>query len=183
MQSQIKNIHFENNVLTTKKRFNDVYRLSIFGASSILSVKQVLSKSIGPYFKFDSMYVFLKMFQAYLFWGTHVKPPDDGDDAPDPEHLDTPPKKMKLKKDIIKISDELRLVRDFILASTPALARVAFPAPVGTDDAPVPVKVLSTATKIITIPTYVIAEHDNKPMVWTVQTRAIWRLIPRFDML
>ena len=105
-------------------------------------------------------------------------PPDDGDDAPDPDNPDRVLKPLKLKDTIKALSDDVKLVRDYLVCCTPALAKLTIPNIEDPTDAPTPIVLLSTARRIITVPTFDDGDHQNTPLVWTVSKRGLW-IAPR----
>ena len=85
---------------------------------------------------------------------------------------------MKLKDTFQVLSDNVKLVRDYLVSCTPAPAKLTIPNIEDPPDAPTPIVLLSTARKFITVPTFDDADHQNTPLVWTASKRGLW-IAPR----
>ena len=105
-------------------------------------------------------------------WNT--APPND-DDAPDPDDFETlVPAKPTFKSTFANLSDDVRLVRDFLSSCTPPLARITFPSRDGDDAQPMAFVLLETARKIITVKTHEPDESKDFPLIWAVSHRGLW---------
>ena len=101
-------------------------------------------------------------------------PPND-DDAPDPDDFEKlVPAKPTFKSTFANLSDDVRLVRDFLSSCTPPLARITFPSRDGDDAQPMAFVLLETARKIITVKTYEPDESKDFPLIWAVSHRGLW---------
>lgn len=103
------------------------------------------------------------------------KAPPNDDDAPDPDDFEKlVPAKPTFKSTFANLSDDVRLVRDFLSSCTPPLARITFPSRDGDDAQPMAFVLLETARKIITVKTYEPDESKDFPLIWAVSHRGLW---------